>query len=668
MPTSSTTRRAAGRAANPTGAVSAASPVPVATEEQIPQLGSAAPVEQNPLGEGPASPLEICEARIREMAHHQQEALYAHAELEARVSHLEGELAHSREAERKSNDALLKCLALESRFAELTPLLPFSPSGGQLAQNIPVSIPPLEVKPKTKTRKGRRLNKSQELPGSDSSSVGTISGSDDSGSSRGVFPVRGPSSTGLEELTPTRSDFRQLVSYRCYRLENRSQRYDHAVSRRLASLVRGLRHSVEDKFDGQDPIEILRFLRSFKEAADHHDVSEGAAARLLPYFLDGIAREGYKAHLDDAPMGMELFPYMVQYLLETYATDEALTQAYLAVTTARLLEGETEKAFGHRLYKASIRAGNVVSKMDLKTIFVEGLPPFVQAGLRLHLAPDMSFDKVTRLAHDLGMSLRQTALQAITPEKGKFVQGVKPIPSLFPRKGALGVLQVSKEESDPDELNDHTPDMLTRRDLEVALASVRSQGARFSHQSAPSERSSWSVTSAPQSPPVSAVSIPTRGWTSPAGSVRVGPVRGHPNQGPRSGITCPPLCFMCYCHGHYLSDCPKLPPELRLEAQGNRETYQRRQGNLPPRGNIPPLYEHTPNPGQALYMASSGSTPVSCDPEEPDPRSIPDMLSGGRTPWPTGSEFPEEVTECAVDQLPNGGNSMEEAENATGGN
>ena len=98
MPTSSTTRRAAGRAANPTGAVSAASPVPVATEEQIPQLGSAAPVEQNPLSEGPASPLEICEARIREMAHHQQEALYAHAELEARVSHLEGELAHSREA------------------------------------------------------------------------------------------------------------------------------------------------------------------------------------------------------------------------------------------------------------------------------------------------------------------------------------------------------------------------------------------------------------------------------------------------------------------------------------------------------------------------------------------------------------------------------------------
>ena len=176
----------------------------------------------------------------------------------------------------------------------------------------------------------------------------------------------------------------------------------------------------------------------------------------------------------------------------------------------------------------------------------------------------MSFDKVTRLAHDLGMSLRQTALQAITPEKGKFVQGVKPLPSLFPRKGALGVLQVSKEASDPDELNDHTPDMLTRRDLEVALASVRSQGARFSHQSAPSERSSWSVTSAPQSPPVSAVSIPTRGWTSPAGSVRVGPVRGHPNQAPRSGIARPPLCFMCYCHGHYLSDCPKLPPELRL--------------------------------------------------------------------------------------------------------
>jgi hypothetical protein len=36
---------------------------------------------------------------------------------------------------------------------------------------------------------------------------------------------------------------------------------------------------------------VLQFLRTFKEAADHNRVSEGAAARLIPYFLKRIAKE-----------------------------------------------------------------------------------------------------------------------------------------------------------------------------------------------------------------------------------------------------------------------------------------------------------------------------------------------------------------------------------------
>jgi hypothetical protein len=55
--------------------------------------------------------------------------------------------------------------------------------------------------------------------------------------------------------------------------------------------MKGLRHTVEEKFTGEDPIGVLPFLRSFKEGADHMDISQGAAARLFPYFLDGMARE-----------------------------------------------------------------------------------------------------------------------------------------------------------------------------------------------------------------------------------------------------------------------------------------------------------------------------------------------------------------------------------------
>jgi hypothetical protein len=65
--------------------------------------------------------------------------------------------------------------------------------------------------------------------------------------------------------------------------------------------------------------------------------------RILPSFLKGLARQGYRAQLDDAPEGIQLYSYLVQYLLETYAVDEVLTHAYMAVTGARLLEEETEK-------------------------------------------------------------------------------------------------------------------------------------------------------------------------------------------------------------------------------------------------------------------------------------------------------------------------------------
>jgi hypothetical protein len=44
----------------------------------------------------------------------------------------------------------------------------------------------------------------------------------------------------------------------------------------------------------------LSFLRVLKEAADHNELSEAAAALLITYFLVGLAKEGYRAHLDEA--------------------------------------------------------------------------------------------------------------------------------------------------------------------------------------------------------------------------------------------------------------------------------------------------------------------------------------------------------------------------------
>jgi hypothetical protein len=88
------------------------------------------------------------------------------------------------------------------------------------------------------------------------------------------FPFRGLPSPSLRELIPARSDFRVLVSYRTYRLGNFDQSYDHEVARGFNGTVKALCHAmVEGKFSGEYPIEVLTFLRAFKESSDHLNFS-----------------------------------------------------------------------------------------------------------------------------------------------------------------------------------------------------------------------------------------------------------------------------------------------------------------------------------------------------------------------------------------------------------
>jgi hypothetical protein len=249
--------------------------------------------------------------------------------------------------------------------------------------------------------------------------------SDELALNRDVDHVKSHAVPGLREIVPSRSDYRTLVSYRTYRLVDRNRKYDPPVTAKLAILVKRLKHAIEGKFGGEEPIKVLQFLRTFKESADHNRNSEGAAARLIPYFLKGIAKEGYRAQLGDVPVAMPKYPFMFQYLLETYAVDEELDKAYHSAASARQNDGEDEKTFGRRLLKAAMLAGNVIDQMNLKTIFIKGLPPYVQAGLRLHITPGMSFDQVQRVAHNLGTSLRQTMAQAPRAKAIKTPLGVK---------------------------------------------------------------------------------------------------------------------------------------------------------------------------------------------------------------------------------------------------
>ena len=516
---------------------------------------------------------EVLQAQVRELDHALREALDRLADADHRISQLEAESTRFR-------DTVLP--VMEDRIAATERLtftrlvnqeaLAATQIGNPLSGKVSdTNLPRESVAQKGrrgKVRSGKRDTNIHEKGEHSQTSSNT---EDESSSSDEVtpiagLPVKGKAVPGLKEIIPARSDYAHLVSYRSYRLVNRSNRYDSTVTGKLSSYLKRMKHAIpqDDRFSGDEPIEVLAFLRVFKEAADHNELPEAAAARLITYFLTGIAKEGYRAHLDEAPLSFPTYPYMVQYLLETYAVDDELARAYMAVTTAKQAENEGERAFGRRLHRLAIKAGNVVDKRDLTTIYVEGLLQFVQSGLRMHLTPGMSFETVQRHAHNLGVSLRQTIQQSVPPLTPKFPPGVK---GLLPR--GVSVQSVNSTETADLEDTQSLVDPPTMAALEAALANTHAGNSYYSPSGTPSgsSRQHWRPPM-PRSPSPSVVSIPTRGWASPGGSVKSDPLA-------RTGISKPILCFLCYEAGHYLAECPRLPAVLQREATANREAYQR---------------------------------------------------------------------------------------------
>ena len=558
-------------------------PIALAAQGIIPPPGNATlpgspPPSNEELQAFPARRLiatheEVLQAQVRELDHALREALDRLADADHRISQLEAESTRFR-------DTVLP--VMEDRIAATERLtftrlvnqeaLAATQIGNPLSGKVSdTNLPRESVAQKGrrgKVRSGKRhtnIHEKGEHSETSSNTEDEPSSSDEVTPIAGL-PVKGKAVPGLKEIIPARSDYAHLVSYRSYRLVNRSNRYDSTVTGKLSSYLKRMKHAIpqDDRFSGDEPIEVLAFLRVFKEAADHNELPEAAAARLITYFLTGIAKEGYRAHLDEAPLSFPTYPYMVQYLLETYAVDDELARAYMAVTTAKQAENEGERAFGRRLHRLAIKAGNVVDKRDLTTIYVEGLLQFVQSGLRMHLTPGMSFETVQRHAHNLGVSLRQTIQQSVPPLTPKFPPGVK---GLLPR--GVSVQSVNSTETADLEDTQSLVDPPTMAALEATLANTHAGNSYYSPSGTPSgsSRQHWRPPM-PRSPSPSVVSIPTRGWASPGGSVKSDPLA-------RTGISKPILCFLCYEAGHYLAECPRLPAVLQREATANREAYQR---------------------------------------------------------------------------------------------
>jgi hypothetical protein len=133
-----------------------------------------------------------------------------------------------------------------------------------------------------------------------------------------------------------RPEFEKLVSYRAYRLQDVSQGVDSAVTGRFNTLKR-IKHNLDYNFTGDSAIQVVDFLRLFKEACDLNEISEGAAALILPYFVDGRAKSGLASRMKHLVVNMPKYPDAVQWLLQSFATEDVIASACQRVFSAKQL-------------------------------------------------------------------------------------------------------------------------------------------------------------------------------------------------------------------------------------------------------------------------------------------------------------------------------------------
>lgn len=391
----------------------------------------------------------------------------------------------------------------------------------------------------------RHASKSKDVPDHSSSEEENTSDEENDSDSESM----GPAVSGLSEQQTRRPEFAKLVSYRAYRLANRSQKVNPTVSGNVNAQLKRMKHHIDGKFTGDPAIQVLDFLSSFKIAADQNQISEASAALLLPYFLEGRAKTGLASRMKQIPSSTPRYPAAVQWLLQSYATEATISAACQRVITARQKSDEDEEQFAARLTRYAADAGSVFSEDALITAYVDGLLPFASNTVRGHVSATMTFAEVQLLAEQAGKASR--ALAGVKT-------GTRSLNTITPNIRPRPIVAAAADSYRRDaELYSDRGSMQAMSDGLVATLEYPYDGE------VPEHSDSISTSSGP-----SAVSIPSRGWTSIAGSRCSAKTGGEAANAvefrPRS-------CHLCFDPSHFLMDCPLLGNEARQLAQERRE-------------------------------------------------------------------------------------------------
>ena len=176
-------------------------------------------------------------------------------------------------------------------------------------------------------------------------------------STKDIGPLDEDSDPPLVVINPTNYLYERCLNYRYYRLFKvdlpKGKRHTSDFKDHKKALRSALRNN---KFTGEDPILILKFLAEFVRECDAHGISEPQAYNLIPYFMDKQATEGLQSVTDGtedpSEGGVSTWPQVVYYLLGTYATNDNIAKAVDDLLRLRQKVDESDQAYHERLLKA----------------------------------------------------------------------------------------------------------------------------------------------------------------------------------------------------------------------------------------------------------------------------------------------------------------------------
>ena len=494
----------------------------------------------------------------------------------------------------------------------------------------------------------------------------------------GIFArKRRPAYKQLKELKPTNRDYKPLLSYRQYRLRNRSQRSRTGSSNRKVKEF--LRHREiarkGERFEGRDGITILHFLEKVVEDVELVGLSEAQALLAIGHCLSGQARALFQSASGILPGGNGIASWAeaVQYLLQTYATDRAIEEAIRAMEALSQRADEDEKQFAARFTLAEQRCGNVHRWSDRKLLYIDSLhgsiKPLVARFNRnsrratFHDVVEFAFEEGSaqrgKLANRQMRDILSPNARGLRPYNKPTVARREPSRAMLLEENAgLGSLLRSDSGSGSAEDEAYLVQSLGTSDLPSTSAETVDMTGLGATPEEPADHEPMLAINQPRVARVRPAGIPyadRRLYSSRPGWVER-PMRTKPygqtsQQGQqRAPGSTPEVCFRCYFPGHIAPDC-------RLDIGRFATLVVANYTNLPSHVQVPSASYWQAKNLLGLNSANSGLTTAFKAPEPSRAERHPQGLDERDGPEPPGEgpglpQQPREASELASRRLP----------------